>query len=124
MRIGAEPIWAVTPEKVDVVVRRLVQVGRPRKIFLFGSYVRGETHRDSDLDVLVVADDRLENTRKESVRLRSAVNDIRSLDRSRPLSTSPRSVTLLQFLADSVLPWFCHLTSSFPEAPFGGMVVA
>ncbi len=71
-----EPVWAVTPEKVDAVVKRLVEVGRPRKIFLFGSYVRGQTHRHSDLDLLVVAGDKIENTRKESVRLRSAVEDI------------------------------------------------
>src|SRR5438876_9354390 len=76
MSVLAEPVWAVTPEKVDAVVRRLVEAGRPRKIFLFGSYVRGEMHRNSDLDVLVVAEDRVENTRKESVRLRSAVKEI------------------------------------------------
>jgi predicted nucleotidyltransferase len=77
MGVASEPVWAVTPEKADAVVKRLVEVGRPRKIFLFGSYVRGQTHRDSDLDVLVVADDAIENTRKESARLRRAVEDIR-----------------------------------------------
>ena len=76
MGVAIEPVWAVTPEKVDAVVRRLIEAGRPRKIFLFGSYVRGQTHRDSDLDVLVVTDDKVENTRKESARLRSAVSDI------------------------------------------------
>ena len=76
MSVAAEPVWAVKPEKVDAVVKRLVEVGRPRKIFLFGSYVRGQTHRDSDLDILVVADDKIAHTRKESVRLRSAVGDI------------------------------------------------
>lgn len=76
MSVAAEPAWAVTREKVDAVVRRLIEAGRPQKVFLFGSYVRGQTHRDSDLDVLVVAEDSLENTRKESVRLRHAVNDI------------------------------------------------
>src|SRR2546426_6324334 len=76
MSVVAEPVWAVTPEKVNAVVRRLVDAGAPRKIFLFGSYVSGEMHRDSDLDVLVVAQDSVENTRKESVRLRSAVKDI------------------------------------------------
>jgi predicted nucleotidyltransferase len=57
-------------------VSRLIQVGRPRKIFLFGSYVSGRLHRDSDLDVLVVAPDSIQNTRKESARLRSALGDI------------------------------------------------
>ena len=76
MSVAAEPVWAVTQDKVDAVVKRLVEVGRPRKIFLFGSFVRGQTHRDSDLDVLVVTEDGIEHTRRESVRLRSAVRDI------------------------------------------------
>ena len=71
-----EPTWAVTAEKVDAVVQRLAKVDRVRKIFLFGSYVQGQTHRDSDLDVLVVAQDNISNTRKESVRLRDEVLDI------------------------------------------------
>jgi predicted nucleotidyltransferase len=68
--------WAVTAVKVEAVVQRLIEVARPRKIILFGSYVRGQVHRDSDLDVLVVTDDGVENPRVESVRLRDAVDDI------------------------------------------------
>ncbi len=68
--------WAVTPEKVEAVVRRLIAVARPRKIILFGSYVRGQVTRDSDLDVLVVTDNGVANPREESVRLRDAVEDI------------------------------------------------
>jgi predicted nucleotidyltransferase len=55
---------------------RLVAVARPRKIILFGSYVRGQTDRDSDLDVLVVTDDDGGNPRAESVRFRDCVEDI------------------------------------------------
>jgi uncharacterized protein len=72
----AEVPWAVTPEKVEAVVQRLIAVARPRKIILFGSYVRGQVNRDSDLDVLVVTEDRVANPRAESVRLRDAVDDI------------------------------------------------
>ena len=68
--------WEVTPEKVEAVVRRLREAGRPRKIILFGSYVHGEIHRDSDLDLLIVTDDSVENPRAESVRLRRCVADI------------------------------------------------
>jgi uncharacterized protein len=60
----------------DAVVQRLVAAACPRKVFLFGLFVRGQTGRDSDLDVLVVTEDSVENTRKESVRLRSAVSDV------------------------------------------------
>lgn len=68
--------WAVTPEKVEAVVQRLIAVARPRKIILFGSYVRGQVTRDSDLDVLVVTDDTVDNAHAESVRLRERVSDI------------------------------------------------
>ena len=76
MSTVAQVPWAVTHEKVEAVVRRLIEVGHPRKIILFGSYARGQVHRDSDLDVLVVTDDGVENPRAESVRLRDAVDDI------------------------------------------------
>ncbi len=77
MNDTVETGWAVTPEKVEQAVKRLVETGRPRKIILFGSYVRGEMHRDSDLDVLVVAGNQVENTRKESARLRHALRGLR-----------------------------------------------
>jgi predicted nucleotidyltransferase len=70
---STKPHWAITPEKVELAVRRLVEVAHPRAIILFGSYVRGNAHPDSDLDLLVVADDGVANTRAESVRLRSAL---------------------------------------------------
>lgn len=71
-----DPFWLVTPEKVQAVVQQLVKAARPKKIILFGSYVRGEVNRDSDLDILVVAGDEVKSTGEESVRLRDAVGDI------------------------------------------------
>lgn len=76
MDVAVQAPWAITPEKVEQAVRRLVVAGRSRKIILFGSYVRGETHRDSDLDVLVVAPEGIGNTRAESARLRGALTGI------------------------------------------------
>jgi predicted nucleotidyltransferase len=76
MTTAAEPAWQITPEKVQAVVQRLIQIGRPKKIILFGSYIRGDPTRDSDLDVLVVTGDEVESPRRESVRLRSSVSDI------------------------------------------------
>jgi predicted nucleotidyltransferase len=63
MTTAAEPAWQITPEKDQVVVHRLIQIARPKKLILFGSYVRGDATRDSDLDVLVVTSDELESTR-------------------------------------------------------------
>jgi predicted nucleotidyltransferase len=45
-------------------------------LFLFGSFVRNETEADSDLDVLVVADDSVTEPRRESVRLRQALRGL------------------------------------------------
>jgi predicted nucleotidyltransferase len=68
--------WTVTPEKVQFAVEKIVETAKPRRIILFGSYVRGTMRRDSDLDVLVVTGDDIENPRKESVRIRRALKGI------------------------------------------------
>jgi predicted nucleotidyltransferase len=73
---ACESSLAVTPAKVEAAVKRLVEVGRPRKIILFGSYVRGTRHEDSDLDILVVTGDEVTEPHKESARLRRALDDI------------------------------------------------
>ena len=71
-----EKPWTITKGKVEAVVRRIVETSRPRKLILFGSYINGETNVDSDLDVLVVSDDDIQNTRRESVRIRKALRGI------------------------------------------------
>lgn len=43
--------WAVTPEKIDAAVKRLVEVARPSRIILFGSVARGEADDESDVDL-------------------------------------------------------------------------
>lgn len=48
------PAWAVTPEKIQEAVRRLVEAARPRKIILFGSRARDDAREESDLDLLVI----------------------------------------------------------------------
>jgi uncharacterized protein len=68
--------WEVNSEKVEAAVRKIIEISRPVKLILFGSYVRGEMNTNSDLDVLVVARDGLESPRKESVRIRRALRGI------------------------------------------------
>jgi predicted nucleotidyltransferase len=68
--------WSITPEKVDAVIRRIVETSRPRKLVLFGSFVRGESHTHSDLDILVVARDEVDNPRQESARIRRALRGL------------------------------------------------
>jgi len=73
---ATDPPWAVTEEKVQAAIQRIAELAQPRKIILFGSYVRGQTNVHSDVDILVVVPDTLQDARKESVRLRRALRDI------------------------------------------------
>lgn len=68
--------WEVTDEKVRAAIERIVEVSHPRRLILFGSYVKGTMHRHSDLDVLVVARGDVESPRKESVRIRRALRGL------------------------------------------------
>jgi uncharacterized protein len=71
----AEP-WLITEQKVRAVVERIVSIARPQKVVVFGSYARGQAKPGSDLDILVIMDDTLANSRAESVRLRRALRGI------------------------------------------------
>ncbi len=68
--------WAVTQEKIDAAVQRIITAARPRKVILFGSAVRGEAGIHSDLDILVVTSEEVESPRRESVRIRRALRGI------------------------------------------------
>ena len=46
----------VTEELLAVVVQRILSVGCPQKIVLFGSHARGTARPDSDLDILIIED--------------------------------------------------------------------
>jgi predicted nucleotidyltransferase len=41
-------------EKLDQIIRRIVEVAQPEKIILFGSAARGEMGPHSDVDLLVI----------------------------------------------------------------------
>lgn len=69
-------MWMVTPEKVKKAVSKIVETSNPRKVILFGSYVKGSMGINSDLDILVVATGDVENPRKESARIRRALRGI------------------------------------------------
>lgn len=59
MSVATEPLLAVTPAKVEAAIKRLVEIGKPKKIYLFGSYSQGKHREGSDLDILVVSTDEL-----------------------------------------------------------------
>jgi predicted nucleotidyltransferase len=76
MEAKKEYDWAVTAEKVELVIRKIIDLVQPLKIILFGSYINGTLTINSDLDVLVITGDDTENPRKESVRIRRALRGI------------------------------------------------
>ena len=45
---------ALSRETLNDIIRRVVEVTGPERIILFGSAVRGEMNRNSDVDLLVV----------------------------------------------------------------------
>ena len=49
--------YPVDSDLMGEIVRRIVVTARPEKVILFGSRARGDTRLDSDIDLLVVADD-------------------------------------------------------------------
>lgn len=61
-------------EWLPEVVERVVERFDPLRIVLFGSLARGETNRDSDIDLLVVFDHvEWENKRELTVDIRRAI---------------------------------------------------
>lgn len=62
----------ISEETINRAVDRLLEVAKPQKIFLFGSYAQGAAREHSDLDFLVVERD-VRSKRKEMVRLHDAL---------------------------------------------------
>jgi AbrB family looped-hinge helix DNA binding protein len=75
---GARFDWAVTPEKIQKAVQRIVEAARPVRIIMFGSQARGEANQDSDVDLMVVTAELSDEERlKEMVRLRELLRPLR-----------------------------------------------
>lgn len=66
----------ITPEIIEEVKRRLVDVYQPETIYLFGSYAWGQPDDESDLDLLVVVRDSKEKSHKRSIVGRRALWDL------------------------------------------------
>ncbi|MCZ6680239.1 MAG: nucleotidyltransferase domain-containing protein, partial [Candidatus Poribacteria bacterium] len=63
----------VTDELLDDVVRRILSVGTPLKIVLFGSQARGEAGLNSDLDLLIIEPSNLPRYKRAPRYLRALV---------------------------------------------------
>ena len=66
----------ISEETIEKAIERLVEIAKPQKIFLIGSYARGDARDRSDLDFLVVEHE-IRNRRKEMVRLHDAIRSMR-----------------------------------------------
>ena len=92
--------WEITPQKVQAAIQKIIETSNPAKLILFGSYISGKTHINSDLDVLVVTKNEIESPRKESVRIRRALKGIgmsmdilvAQADRIEELANTPGSI--------------------------------
>lgn len=63
--------WRPTPEKVDLAVKKAIEIAHPSRVFIFGSWARGEATAHSDLDLAVLVP---EERRSEIPELRRQIN--------------------------------------------------
>lgn len=99
--LGAAP--SLGSPVLGEMVRRLVEVYRPEKVYVFGSVARGEATADSDYDLMVVVPDSSEPTLKQN---RAGYRALRDLGVPRDVFVSTASDFNRQL----------HLRASFPSA--------
>jgi uncharacterized protein len=70
--------WRPTPEKVDLAIKTAIEVAHPSRVFIFGSWARGEATDSSDLDLAVfLPDDRKAELEELRRRISRALEGIR-----------------------------------------------
>jgi predicted nucleotidyltransferase len=53
--------WRPTPEKVDLAVKAAIEIAHPSRVFVFGSWARGDAKTSSDLDLAVLVPEERQN---------------------------------------------------------------
>ena len=44
----------ILPKDIEMVTQKIIELEKPQKVYLFGSYARGEAKEGSDLDLLII----------------------------------------------------------------------
>ncbi|MEW6618712.1 MAG: nucleotidyltransferase domain-containing protein [bacterium] len=65
----------ISEKTIKKAIERLIEVAKPQKIYLFGSYARGDAREQSDLDFLIV-EQTIKSQRKEMVYLHDAIRSM------------------------------------------------
>jgi predicted nucleotidyltransferase len=71
---------SISPEVLDEMVRRILQVGSPYRIVLFGSHARGNARPESDVDLLIIEDSDVPRYRRAPRYLRALVGTVPAKD--------------------------------------------
>ena len=79
--MGAKGVVAMkvlnySDEKLETILSKLIPEFHPKKIFLFGSHVRGFATDDSDYDLLLIINSSAERKRDRSIRARKSLTGI------------------------------------------------
>lgn len=85
---------------IDDLVRQIAENFRPQKIVLFGSYAYGVPHPESDVDLLIVMDTDLKESRQACLISESLERDLFGLD---ILVRTPKNLQERIVLGDSFL---------------------
>jgi predicted nucleotidyltransferase len=66
----------LTTELLNEIMQRILAVSNPDKIILFGSYARGDSGPDSDIDLLIIKGE-VDSTRAEAARIYRVLADLK-----------------------------------------------